>query len=169
VANAQRYLHFVREAVDLLVQPHDGPKAVPSSAATFVGNLRQITEGNRCKLDAAVHQQLVGAWRRLQRSGVLAEGEGSFNRSFLEQQARAVEAARAARVEEYASAVLRTCALEACAAREVHAAQFKKCAGCQATVYCCKQHQVDHWPAHKAACKAARKAAAQGGAGPSSA
>jgi hypothetical protein len=67
-----------------------------------------------------------------------------------------------------ASAVLRGCALEACAAREVHPAQFKKCAACQAAVYCCKAHQEQHWPAHKAACKAARKAAAEGGVGPSS-
>ncbi len=50
----------------------------------------------------------------------------------------------------------------------VHEAQFKKCAACQAVVYCCKQHQEQRWPAHKAGCKAARKAAAEGGAGPSS-
>jgi hypothetical protein len=27
-------------------------------------------------------------------------------------------------------------------------------------VYCCKEHQTADWPAHEAACKAARKAAA---------
>ncbi len=75
----------------------------------------------------------------------------------------------AADAVQRATAVLRTCALEACAAREVHEAQFKKCAACQAVVYCCKAHQEQHWQAHKPACKAARKAAAQGGgAGPSS-
>ncbi len=75
---------------------------------------------------------------------------------------------RGKNLARHAAAVLRTCALEACGAREVHEAQFKKCAAYQTVVYCCKAHQEQHWPAHKAACKAARKAAAQGGAGPSS-
>ena len=41
-------------------------------------------------------------------------------------------------------------------------------ASCRGVVYCCREHQVSDWPAHKAACKAARKAAApdNGGAGP---
>jgi hypothetical protein len=55
---------------------------------------------------------------------------------------------------------LRACALAGCAAREVHASQFKKCAACQGAAYCCKEHQTTDWPSHKAACKAARKAAA---------
>ena len=65
---------------------------------------------------------------------------------------------------------LRACALEACAAREVHTRQFKQCAACRAVKYCCREHQTEHWPAHKAACKikAARKAAAEGVAGRSS-
>ena len=72
-----------------------------------------------------------------------------------------MDALIAANDARIASAVLRGCALEACGAREVHPAQFKKCAACQAVVYCCKQHQEQHWPAHKAACKAARKAVAE--------
>ncbi len=79
-----------------------------------------------------------------------------------------MDAHHEAQAAQYASAVLRGCALDACAAREVHTAQFKKCAACKTVVYCCKAHQEAHWPAHKAACKAPRKAAAQGGAGPSS-
>ena len=70
--------------------------------------------------------------------------------------------------KQHAAATLRCCALGACGAREVHEAQFKSCAACKAIVYCCREHQAADWPAHKAACKAARKAAAQGGAGPSS-
>ena len=30
------------------------------------------------------------------------------------------------------------------------------CAACKTVAYCCKEHQVEDWPAHKAACKAAR-------------
>ena len=53
---------------------------------------------------------------------------------------------------------LRACALASCAAREAHEAQFKKCAACLTVSYCCREHQLTDWPAHKAACKAARKA-----------
>ena len=52
---------------------------------------------------------------------------------------------------------LRACALASCAAREAHEAQFKKCAACLTVCYCCREHQVADWPAHKVACKAARK------------
>jgi hypothetical protein len=54
---------------------------------------------------------------------------------------------------------LHFCALHTCGAQEVHASQFKRCAACLSVVYCCKEHQVQGWPAHKAACRAARKAA----------
>jgi hypothetical protein len=49
-----------------------------------------------------------------------------------------------------------------CSARAVHVAQFKRCAACKAVVFCSKDCQLANWPAHKAACKAARKAAAAG-------
>ena len=73
--------------------------------------------------------------------------------------------------ELLAETVLRSCALEGCGAREEHASHFKLCAACKGPVYCCREHQVADWPAHKAACKAARKRAAaeEGGAGPSGA
>ena len=68
---------------------------------------------------------------------------------------------------------LRTCALPGCGAKEVHPGHFKNCGGCLTVVYCCREHQVAGWPAHKKACKAARKAAAaaeeEEGAGPSGA
>jgi hypothetical protein len=56
---------------------------------------------------------------------------------------------------------LHFCALPTCGAQEVHASHFKRCSACSAVVYCCKEHQVQDWPAHKAACRAARKAAAE--------
>ena len=49
-----------------------------------------------------------------------------------------------------------------CGAREVHVAQFKRCSACKTVVFCCKDCQLANWPAHKTACKAARKAAASG-------
>ena len=65
---------------------------------------------------------------------------------------------------------LRRCALASCGATEAHALHFKRCTGCRAVVYCCREHQVEGWPGHKKACKAARKAAAaEDEAGPSDA
>ena len=66
---------------------------------------------------------------------------------------------RAAAHAALATGRLRTCALAGCAAREAHEQQYKKCAACRTVVYCCREHQLANWPAHKAACQAARKAA----------
>ncbi len=140
----------------------------------FVDVLRHVDDGEFSNAGVAGRQLLLDAWRRLQRSGVLRERgiEGYHREGYLIRVAKShVREQFRAQEAQYASAALRGCALEACGAREVHPAQFKKCAACRAAVYCCKAHQEQHWPAHKAACKAARKAAAaaaQGGAGPSS-
>jgi hypothetical protein len=56
---------------------------------------------------------------------------------------------------------LRLCGLARCGAREEHPSHFKSCAACRIPVYCCKECQSEDWPSHKAACKAARKAAAE--------
>ena len=60
---------------------------------------------------------------------------------------------------------LRSCALAGCGAKEAHPQHFKSCAACRGVVYCCKEHQTADWPAHKPACKAARKAKAESQAG----
>ena len=64
------------------------------------------------------------------------------------------------RHEAAASGQLRSCALAGCGAQEAHVSQFGKCSACKTVSYCCREHQQAGWPAHKAACKAARKAAA---------
>jgi hypothetical protein len=52
---------------------------------------------------------------------------------------------------------LRRCALPSCDAQEAHPKLFKLCSRCNATAYCCKQHQTEDWQRHKRAdgCKAA--------------
>ena len=103
---------------------------------------------------------LATAWERLQASGVLAA------RGIDEeiQVSTANKAAQLAKVyADNAARGLRRCAAAICGATEVRAGAFKHCAACKGPVYCCKEHQVADWPSHKAACKAARKAAATSG------
>ena len=69
-------------------------------------------------------------------------------------------ASQAAIISSLTSSDRRACALPGCGGREAHPAHFKSCAACRGVVYCCREHQVEGWRAHKKACKAACKAAA---------
>jgi hypothetical protein len=104
------------------------------------------------------HARILAAWHRLQSSGVLQR------RGIL--QGMSVVTAYNTNATDSAAATaaargLRVCALHACGAQEVHASQYKRCSACSGVVYCCKEHLVQGWPAHKAACRVARKAAEQ--------
>jgi hypothetical protein len=105
-------------------------------------------------------QQIGDAWARVQASGVLQRRElheaGADMSSAIQRGRRNREAADA----RQARRGLRSCGLDSCGATEAHLDHFKRCSACKAIVYCCREHQVADWPAHKAACKAARKAAA---------
>ncbi len=124
----------------------------------------------------ATNAQLLQLWRAfldMRPGGNLLPTAGAFT-SFVRGQAGMHNgAARALSAAHALSPALRGCALPGCAAREMHPRQFKRCAACATLAYCCKAHQVEDWPRHKAPCKAARKAAAaaaeQAAAGPSGA
>jgi len=103
-------------------------------------------------------------WQRLQQSGVLE------TRDILGACLRVNQSAdRNKRMDALKTAVsapgVRSCTLAGCSARELHVSHFKRCSACRTVVYCSKEHQLEDWPAHKAACKAARKAAAASGGG----
>ena len=110
-----------------------------------------IEEDNSIRDDVAPGKALFRAWRALLRSGVL--------------KARGIQAAADADDRSMSnklrvttiSPASRRCALAACNETEFTPGQFKACAACRAVVYCCKAHQSEDWPSHKAACKAARK------------
>ncbi len=68
-------------------------------------------------------------------------------------------ASGSATVAAAAAPGLRRCGLAACGALEAHPSHLKSCAACRGVAYCCKEHQTEDWPSHKAACKAARKGA----------
>jgi hypothetical protein len=126
--------------------------------AVVVSNAQIVIEEEQCFRATSSEWQarILDAWRRLHSSGVLQR------RGILEC-VRSAEAhtthANATAAATAAARGLHFCALPTCGAQEVHASQFKRCSACSGVVYCCKEHQVQAWPAHKAACRAARKAA----------
>jgi hypothetical protein len=118
-----------------------------------------LTSNNACARATCEWQaRILTAWHRLQSSGVLQrrgilQGMSRVTAYNTHQRSTAAATAAARR--------LHVCALHTCGAQEVHASPFKRCSACLSAVYCCKEHQVQDWPAHKAACRAARKAAEQ--------
>jgi hypothetical protein len=151
---------FVESAFDLIQLRTAGASVIEVG---LVGAAQKyIEQGQRFRSTSSAgnewHARILVAWRRLQSSGVL-QRRGilqavSFNSAALANATAAAAATAAARG-------LHFCALHTCGAQEVHASQFKRCSACLSVVYCCKEHQVQGWPAHKAACRAARKAAEQ--------
>jgi hypothetical protein len=101
------------------------------------------------------------AWSRVQASGVLQRRRLHEGNQIMTQSLEGVARSEEAAVERTARRGLRSCGLASCGAKEAHVDHFKRCSACKTIVYCCKEHQVQDWPAHKKACKAARKAAAE--------
>ena len=129
---------------------------VLAQEAEFIQTMHTLMDdGSHLLATDAGCVRVTAAWRSLQ-SSVGTEYLDSIiaNRTRLRDKVQRATAAAAA------APGLRTCALESCDAREQHPRHFKACAACKAVVYCSKEHQTQDWPAHKAACKAARKAAA---------
>lgn len=157
-AQFQGFTRHVVHATDLLHLQRSQRDIYLTTEARFVLALRELAPlFSRNGLDARLVQQLTQAWERLQLSGVLQSEkfERGVDLCASEQLAHTAAMAKSA-----AAPGLRSCALASCGAKEAHAQHFKRCAACHAVVYCSREHQVADWAAHKAACKAARKAAA---------
>ena len=167
-AQFQSFAQHAAHAAELMqqTQHHD---VVLGTEANFARKFPVVVaqvEGSS-SLDVRLVQLLAGAWQRLQSSGV-PHARGVVER---------VTTASEQQITEFLAAAhgsltvpgLRRCALPGCGAKEAHPAHFKSCAACRIVVYCCREHQVAGWPAHKKACKAARKASAAEEAGPSGA
>ena len=158
---------FLASGVDLLASQPDtamsqsGIESFQESTLAISVQRTLKDEALMRRLSDAAATLLTDAWRRLERSGVL-ERRLMGRASQPVDPADTLNARMEATAKEGAARGLQTCALAGCAAREVHVSHFKKCGACKTVAYCCKEHQVADWPAHKAACKAARKAAAPG-------
>jgi hypothetical protein len=158
---------FVASAFELMAQPQEvvwvivnGVKiGVLSSLPehTLARNVRRVLRDAliRSNLDGELLSVMADAWQRVERSDAAA----SRDLLIEAEPYTTIGAGYAAAAAEGAVRGLRGCELAGCASKEVHVSQFKRCAACQQAFYSCREHQVADWPAHKAACKAARKAA----------
>ena len=166
-AHIQSAVQHVVHAADMMQQPRRDGHVSLYVETLFTDALQRVVATDS-GLDARWGRLLADAWLRLWSSGVLQ------TRCILESSGTIATQQRAFDVAVQSSLTapgLRSCALPGCGASEAHPAHFKSCAACRTVVYCCREHQVEGWPAHKKACKVARKAAAaeEGGAGPSGA
>ena len=150
---------FVVSAMDLVLEPRENFDCPIPGEIAFVHSLQRRYDEIVSTAAAPRFQALLDAWCRLERSGLFSLHSRGLG-LMLSVSRRGTETMTAAANAKHASAVLHTCALETCTACEVHESQFKRCGACRLVVYCCKEHQTADWPSHKAACKAARKAAA---------
>ena len=165
----QTFVQHIVHAAELMQQPRRHGYATLRVEVEFADMLRRINAAaDAFGLDTHLVQLLAGAWQRIQRSGVLQARH--INDEHTQEAARGALEFGTAVLNSRAAPGLRSCALPGCGAKEAHPAHFKSCAACRTVVYCCREHQVAGWPAHKKACKAARKAAsAKDEAGPSGA
>ena len=158
-AQLESFTQHVVHAMELMQQPRSHDTGVMPAEIDFVNVW--LTVVNRLAiggLNSLLVQQLTDAWQRLGRSGVL-EARGLLDeRELFKVRASSQKELNAARIA-IMSPGLRSCALPECGVKEAHPQHFKLCAACKTVVYCCSEHHLQHWPAHKAACKAARKAA----------
>ena len=146
---------FLLSALELMLLPRPGDDdAWLAGEPELVRHMRELDPVMSALDDSAAARQVHDAWRRVLRSGVLRARGINDGIEAVHQLHRDIRAKKDASL---AAGKLRACALGGCAAREAHEAQFKQCAACHTVCYCCREHQVADWPAHKAACKAARR------------
>ena len=164
----QSFAEHVVHAAEMVQQPRRHGNAAVQFEVHFMDAFLSVATAGDTGLDARLVQLLADAWQRLLRSGVLDKRHIDMD---IQLRASWLRSRFDLALESSMSAPnLRSCALAGCSATEAHPAHFKSCAACRTVVYCCREHQVAGWPAHKRACKAARKAQAEGnGAGPSGA
>jgi hypothetical protein len=160
VAQLRAALTLVADAADLMSQPRIHEDVVLGNEGVVVCDLRMLlSHAERLLLlDQQGMASVIEAFGRLERSGVIQQRDMESMNEFVNV---SIDAGVSATAAAAAAPGLRSCGLASCGAREAHLQHFKSCAACRIPVYCCKEHQTEDWPSHKAACKAARKATAE--------
>ena len=166
-AQSQQFVRHFVQAVELMQLPRRNTvNPLPHETLLYEALCLAVDQSGPGRLgDLRLTQVLTDAKLRLERSGVLRTR--NITARALESTGPQ-EAYEAAVLHSMSAPDLRSCALASCGVKEAHPQHYKTCAACRGVAYCCKEHQLAHWPSHKAACKEARKAAASGASsGPS--
>ena len=148
---------FLVSALELMALPRPEVEVCFTGEPELVRFMRHTSPIFKKLAEAGIEgaQQVCSAWRRVLRSGLLRERDMDERFKAVDRLNAGIDTAVAEALE---AGRLRACALASCAARESHEQQYRQCAACRTVVYCCREHQLADWPAHKATCKAARKA-----------
>ena len=155
--------HIVRAAY-LMTQPRRCNHIPLTCEKLFSTALRQcVGLGERTGFIPPFVQLLAGAWQQLERSGVL-QARAICTAVIPKPSNSGIKAKITQNV--MASDLVHSCAFAGCGAKELYLGHFKRCLACKTVVYCSQEHHMADWPAHKAACKAARSKAAAGEAAP---
>jgi hypothetical protein len=163
-AQTQQIFSSAVNALDLVSKPRLNPRLEGDlSFEVEVALLNEVREALKRDNVHSIREHrdaLAGALGRLMDSGVVEERgmEDAVQDTLLR-----TDLLHAKALAEKEAPGLHPCAH--CGARELHVAHFKRCSACKGPRFCGKDCQLANWPAHKAACKAARNAAA--GAAPS--
>ncbi len=150
------------DTVELMIQPRVAASGTSMECALYTSLPELLDALGLDPEHRKWRERVAAALLRLRKSGALQKrGLKSVDveclQTYLQESRDRADLERAAAAE---SGLLKSCALAGCGAKEAHVSQFGKCSACKAVAYCCRDHQQADWPAHKAACKAARKAAA---------
>ena len=160
-AHLRTFAGLAVRAAHLMQQPRRrGFDGAMGCEALFLDALRTCVEDcGENGLEPPLVQLLTGTLQQLERSGVAQARP--IDQLITSAAHAALQSKRAvATLKSLLASDLRCCALASCGVKEAHSGHYKSCAACRTVVYCSQEHHVADWPAHKAACKAARKAAA---------
>jgi len=154
-AQTQQIFCFAATALDLMSAPRLLTNLSIYYEVLFLTQVQETVQACQTRFSREDLEVMMAALGRLTDSGVIEDRRLELA---APNTVRLVQQLNAKAEAEKEAPGLRSCAH--CSARELHVAQFKRCSACKAVVFCSKDCQLANWPAHKAACKAARKAAA---------
>ena len=154
-AQTQQILSCAGNALDLMSAPWLKNITCYNYEAAFVAEVHRITRSDEAHISHEHRDALTAAFDRLVDIGML---ENRDTAEAVHRMRHETQQLKAKAKAENEAPERQSCAH--CGARELHVAHFKRCSACKGPRFCSKDCQLANWPQHKAACKAARKAAA---------
>jgi hypothetical protein len=151
----QQIFSYAETALDMMSAPRLANDKCFPYEATLLSEVFHTLKLDNVHLSLEYRNLLEAALARLKGSGVFEERGMNSAMQGLVRESKLLQAKAQAEIE---APGLRSCTH--CGARELHVDHFKRCAACKGPRFCSKDCQLANWQAHKADCKAARKAAA---------